>query len=296
MMKRIFLVIVCLMVFGCESEPPVPPPSSSVNQAVLVDATGLEVPLLPKPANIVSFAPSITQNIYSLNAGDKLIGVTKYCKIPKGQTKKRIGNLLTQDVEQIVLLKPDLVLASKEGNQSEFAIKLRKMGLRVFIISESKSLDDIHKNLRLLARILGKSKQADTVIENLKPRLAKIPHHIREAKKVFFQLSESLHTINKDTFVGEAISLAGGINIADGAVGRWPMLSIEKIIQEDPDLIIIATMGEITQQAKAYWKKFPDLKAVKNNKVIVVDADICCQPTPENFVKLAEIIKKNLYE
>lgn len=288
----LLLFIFSLLWGGCGEDETSPP----INQPTIIDATGKRVPLLPPPSKIVSFAPSITQNIYSLGEQDRLIGVTKYCQILPGETKQIIGNVINQNIEQIILLKPDLVLATKEVNKPETTNKLREYGFRAFVFSEVKSWADIQQEFLQLGTLLGKSNEAKQILAQQQQHLDTIRHSIPPHRpKVFVQQSEQLHTVTKDTFIDEAISQAGGSNIAHNALGRWPMLSIEEVINQDPDLIIIPTMGEITEQAKAMWQKFPALKAVKNNKIVVIDADICCQPTPENFVRLVEIIAEMLH-
>jgi iron complex transport system substrate-binding protein len=287
-MKSWTLIIACLLIIGCGKAP-----SPTQHSTTLTDATGEAVPLKPFPSRIVSFAPAITQNIYLLKEQVKLVGVTKYCKLPSGEDKPRIGDLLTQDVEQIILLKPDLVMASQEGNQPEFAYKLRKLGIRVFVLPEAKTWADIQNAFQQTGKLLGKQEETTVILSGLNRRLEAIRQKNavnNNPIKVFIQLSEELHTAAEDTFLDDAINQAGAINIAHNTLGRWPILSIEKVINENPDLIIISSMGEFTGQATAMWSKFPALTAVKNNKIKVIDADICCQPTPDNFVRLVEII------
>lgn len=288
-----YWLLFSLLLFGCEKEPSPP------HQTTIIDATGLAVPISPIPLRIISCAPSITRCIYSLKEQDRLVGVTKYCKLPSGESKQVIGSVLTQDIEQIILLKPDLVLATKDINQPAVVDKLRKLGIRVFVLGQANSWRDIKDSFIQIATLLGQVKKAEEIIANCESRLSDlaIRHSqstIRPPPKVFFQASEQLHTAAKDTYIDEAISYAGGINIAHNALGRWPMLSVEEVIQQDPDLIVITTMGDIEKQAEAAWQKFPSLKAVKHHKIAIIDADICCQPTPQNFIRLVEIISEKL--
>lgn len=287
------MIAISLCGCGDDSKPAVPAGRS------LTDSTGIAVPLEPLPLRIVSFAPYITQNIYLLGAGDKLVGVTKFCKLPEGETKQVIGDLLTQDIEQIIKLKPDLVLATKEGNKPDVVNRLRGLGIRVFVLSESNSWKDIRNGFIQTAELLGKTADAQKILAQLETRLSAVREKNPPAgslPKVFFQLSEQFHTAAKDTFADEVITQAGAINIAHNAIGRWPMLSVEEVLTQDPDLIIIPLMGNITEQAKAGWEKFPLLKAVKGNRILIADADLCCLPTPENFVGLAELISGILHK
>lgn len=289
MKKVITLSLVTLyLIIGCGKQP-----IASINSQTIVDSTGIAVSITPLPSRIISCAPVITQDIYLLNGQSKLIGVSKYCKLPAGDKKTIIGDLLSQDIEQIIQLKPDLVLASKEGNNPQPINRLRELGIRVFVLPEANSWTEIQKGFLQIATLFDKTKEAENILSRASGalrRVSKTQDAKHKTPKVFFQLSDQLHTMSKDTFIDEAITYAGGINIAHNALSRWPMFSIEQIIKEDPDLIIISTMGGIEEQAKANWQKFPELKAIKNNKISIIDADICCTPTPENFVKLVEMI------
>ncbi|MBI4834914.1 MAG: ABC transporter substrate-binding protein [Planctomycetes bacterium] len=279
---------------SCSREKPALPASGPT----ITDATGTAVPLNPPPTRIISLAPSITQNIYTLGAGDKLIGVTTYCKLPQGENKARIGNVWEQDIEKVLQLKPDLILATKEINQSEPVNKLRSYGLRVFAFPEVKTWEDIKNEFALTGKFLGKEEIVQQLLKEYELKLKSIEIQklstSSEQPTVFIQQSEQFHTVGKDTFIDAAINYAGTLNVAWNTIGRWPMLSIEEIIKQDPDLILISTMGEATAQALENWKRYPSLKAVKNNKIIVIDADICCQATPDSFIKLVEIISENI--
>jgi iron complex transport system substrate-binding protein len=284
------LLVTCYLLIGCGKEPSLP-----AGTQTLTDATGVKVPISPLPGRIISCAPSITQNIYLLRSNDFLVGVTKYCKLPEWDKKQVIGDLSSQNVEKILQLRPDLVLFIKEGNQPEFAGELRKLGIRVFVFPEANSWKDIKEAFLQMALLLGKTKDAEKLIKNYESELIKLKAKNQKSQpKIFVQLSEQYHTAGKDTFIDEAISQANCINIAHNALGRWPMLSIEQVIKEDPDLILITSMGEIEVQAKEAWNKFPALKAVKNNSIQITDADTCCSPTPDNFVKLVALIKYSL--
>ncbi|MBI5359290.1 MAG: ABC transporter substrate-binding protein [Planctomycetes bacterium] len=295
-MKSIFfLLMIAGSLCGCGSDSP---PAVTAGRS-LTDSTGTAFSLEPLPSRIISFAPYITQNIYLLGAGDKLVGVTKFCKLPAGEKKQVIGDLLTQDIERIIQLKPELVLATKEGNKPEVVNQLKGLGIRVFVLSEANSWKDIRSGFMQMAELLGKTADAQKILEQLEVRLSAVREKNALAgspSKVFFQLSEQFHTAAKDTFADEVITQAGAVNIAHNAVGRWPMLSAEEVIAQDPDLIIIPLMGNITEQAKAGWEKFPLLKAVKSNKIVIADADLCCLPTPENFVGLTELISEILHK
>jgi iron complex transport system substrate-binding protein len=277
------LAVVC----GC------PKPKQAATGPVIVDATGESVPLEPLPGRVVSFAPVITAEVCSLKMQDRLVGVTRFCKLPPGETKTVIGDLLNQDAEQVIRLSPDLILATKEGNVQDQVVKLRKLGLRVFVVGEANSWGDIKTGFSQIAKLLGRTPEADAMIAALQQRLDTVAIRVCTLRQVFVQLSDQYHTVGEGTFVDDAIRQAGGVNIARKAIGRWPMLSVEEIIRQDPDLIVTLA-GDLMPSPTETWRKYPQLKAVKNGRVIVVDGDMCCQPTPENFVRLVETISENL--
>lgn len=287
-----------LLVLSCSPQSP-----ESVNPAnTLLDATGTAITLNATPERIISLAPSLTENVYLSGCGDKLVGVTVYCEYPEAaQTKGKIGTLLEPDIERIIALKPDLVLATKEGNKPEIVKSLRNLGIRVFVFSEINSCTDIKNGFRQLARLLDKTREAEVVLNNVEEKINQVRSRVSRLtpKRVFIQLSaQPLMTAGPDTFIDEIINLAGGLNIAHSAKMRYPIYSLEEIVRQNPEVIIITDMGDIALQAKKEWAKLPELSAVKEDRIIILDKQAThylCAPSPTGFAQAVERMAQYLH-
>jgi len=252
-----------------------------------------------KPEKIISLAPSITEEIYLLGAQDLLVGVTSYCKYPpEAQRKEIIGTVLEPNIEKIISLKPDLILATKEGNRQEPIKKLRDLGMQVVVFDGAENFADICHNFLKLGKLLGYGDSAEKIIEDIKQRVERIRRDSikNDRKKIFWQMgAKPIIGVSSHTYTNDIINFAGGINIFADMPVRYPKLNIEEIIRRNPDIIIVVTMGEITDTELRMWRRFPEINAVRNNRIYVYDMHFACTPTPNNFIvaleKTAELIK-----
>ncbi len=292
-----FLSIIVLSLIGCpqgnEKNAPVQKADLSVN--VITDATGISFTLPITSQRIISLAPAITENIKILNAHNRIVGRTDFCKL-EGKVVS-IGNLLEPSIEKMVELKPDLVLASKDGNRPQIVEKLRSLGITVFVFGETNSWKDIESNFRLCGKLLDKADEAEGILKPIKAELLPVSSVASALPKVFVQLNVTpLMTAGRNTFINDIMNYAGGRNVAADSILPWPTLSIEEIILRNPHIIIISDMGQITAQAKQMWQqeRFAGVSAVKNKKVYVMNADLICQPTPVNFIKAVRQMREYL--
>lgn len=286
------LGLACLLLAGCppqkEGAPSVsvPAPAQKTDTVInaITDATGISFPLPVASQRIISLAPAVTENLKILDAQGRIVGRTDFCKL-EGQVAS-IGNILEPSIEKMVELKPDLVLASKDGNRPQIVEKLRSLNIRVFVFGETNSWKDMESNFRLYGKLLDKINEAEEMLKPINNELPSIYNGY--TSKVFVQLNVTpLMTAGRNTFINDMINYAGGRNVAADSILPWPTLSIEEVIIRNPDVIIISDMGQITEQAKQMWaeERFAGVSAVKNKKIYVMDSDSLCQPTPINFIK-----------
>ncbi|MDI6703663.1 MAG: cobalamin-binding protein [bacterium] len=244
------------------------------------------------PKRIVSLAPSITESLYLLGVEDRVVGVTVYCKYPEqAKMKDKVGTLLTPNLERIYSLRPDLVLATREGNREKTIKRLRDLGLKVFVFDERRDFRDICNQFLILGKMVGKRKEAMSIVNEAKKRFLKIKRkaiHFPKVK-VFWEIgARPLVTVAKGTFSDQIIRTAGGVNIAHRSQVRYPRYSLEEVIRKDPDVIILVEMGDITSEEIKSWQRFKDLSAVKNRRIYTIEAHSVCSPTPITFVKGVE--------
>ncbi|MCJ7686634.1 MAG: ABC transporter substrate-binding protein [Desulfobacteraceae bacterium] len=249
----------------------------------------------PAPERIISLGQTITERIYLLGADRNLIADTVYCVQPEdAKYKEKVGTLLQANLEKIVALKPDLVIASNLARPKQLR-KLKDLGIRVVQFSYPKNFSEMCRQFLDLGELLGKEEKAKEIIDNTKKEVAAIRMKTRNLpkKRVFIQLGiKPLHAVTRESFLNDYIEFAGGENIAlnegRGAYSR------EKVLRENPEVIIISTMGssegETGKKEKESWMKYGSIAAVKNQNIYIVNPDKICSPTPITFVEaLTEI-------
>jgi iron complex transport system substrate-binding protein len=250
------------------------------------------------PQRIVSLAPSITESLYSLGVEDKIVGVTTYCPSYLGNEKEKIGTLLEPNLEKIVSLSPDLVLATAQGNRAQTIAKLRSLRLKVFVLKESKNFSEICQNFLKLAKLVGKTEEAEKIITEVKGKISLIKKRLKGEPRVrvFWEVGSSpLVTIGKQSFVNELIDFAGGANIFTDLQAPYSIVSKEEVVRRNPEVIILVTMGYVTTKEARFWSKFNIVKAVKNKRIYVIDAYKVSQPTPWTFVTGLEELTWSLH-
>ena len=241
---------------------------------------------------IISLAPSLTMDVYYLDSKDKLVGCTSYCEIAKPDKKEIIGTALTVNIEKILSLKPDLVIAATI-TKPDIIEKLRNLGIKVEVFESPKSFDQICSQFLKLGMLIGKEGKAKAVIAESKVTVEKIKaqHQGKPSQKVFFQIgAKPLFTVLTNTFMNDYITFCGGTNRASdlksGTIGR------ETVLNRDPDVIIIVTMGIVGNEEKSLWEKYPSMSAATKKKIFIIDSNLACTPTPVSFVQTLETVNK----
>jgi iron complex transport system substrate-binding protein len=271
------LVVVSVWVFTkpAGDKQQAPPPTISV-----VDGLGRIVSLPEIPENIVSLAPSITEILFALGLGDKVVGTTTYCDYPpEALAVENVGGFAAVDVEKVVGLNPDLVLATG-GVQEKFIERLEDLNVTVIALDPD-DVGDVLQAINLVGRSTGAENAANELIENMYGKISEIASRVENASrpKVFWVVwYPPLYTAGKGTFVSELIAKAGGVNLGDSGAD-WFVYSAETLVQEDPDVIIVGAHGltPADMESLAGWH---DLKAVRENKVYIIDPDISSRPGP----------------
>jgi iron complex transport system substrate-binding protein len=261
---------------------------------MVTDETGRVVNIPDKPQRIVSLAPGITETLYELGLEKRIVGVTGYCDWPvSARSKPQIGGFTNPSVEKIVSLKPDLIIATIDGNRKDTVMKLERIGLPVYVIDPS-DMPKILQGIIHIGDITGQKSSAAALVEKLKARLNNITAQIGGKKKprVFIQIGlEPLITAGGKTLIHEIISSAGGVNIAGDATARYPRYSAEGIVAASPEIVLFAPMAHDKEfrAVKKFWRKFPQVPAMKNNRIYPVDTDIIGRASPRVFDAMEEM-------
>ena len=250
------------------------------------------------PQRIISLGPVITKTVYLLGAGDRLLADTTYCDDLPTAPKEKIGSLIQVNVEKIISMKPDLVLASQFTKEKQIRV-LKQFDIPVVQFKNPRTFEGICVNTRRLGELLGAADKAEAIIAQARAEVADIQKLIAPLppKKVFIQIGiKPLHTANEETFVNEFIRFSGGINIA--AHENSGVYSREKVVKENPDVILISTMGSSKPagiKEKQQWMTFGTMAAVQHNAIHLLDSEIICSPTPLIFARGVKEITRLLH-
>lgn len=243
---------------------------------------------------VVSLAPSITKNIYYLHAQANLVGCTNYCNIAVKDHKTVVASPMTINIEKVIALKPDLVLATSITPAESIEI-LRKFNIRVVVFASPKSFKAINTQFIQIGKLLGKEKNAIKIASSIQKEINQLKEKRKNAsaKKIFIQIgADPLFAVIPNSFMHDYILFSNAQNIAQhltkGSVSR------EAIIAQNPDYIFIVTMGIIGNEEKKVWQSFKNLNAVKHNKIFIIDSDLACTPTPQTFLATLKIISNYL--
>ncbi len=235
---------------------------------------------------IISLAPSITENIYLLGAENKLVGCTSYCNIAISDGVEQVGSTVNVNIEKVFALQPDLVLTMLMTKPQDVET-MRKLGIRVEVISTPKSFDEICEQTIFIGELIGEREQAKGVILKTKQAvdsLRQIFSGQTVQPKIFFQLGANpVFSVLDNTFMNDYILFCNGENIASGLTKGT--VTRESVLAKNPDVIFIATMGGFGKKEQKIWQSYPSMKAVENDKVFLIDSETACSPTPVNFAK-----------
>ena len=266
---------------------------------------GREVTINEIPQRIVSHVPSITEMLFALGVGERVVGVSDYCDYPEeAKSKPSVGNYFNPSIENIVALDPDLVLTD---GHSEGIIQLDSLGITYMVI-DPKDIDGIFKDLELLGKVTGTEGEAEKLIEDMQDSIAHVLALVEGAPrlKVLFIIDATdltfPWTAGPGSFIDSLITMAGGENIAAQAQGAWVQLSIEEIVNADPEIIILpakhgtAFTSPETLMGHPAWQ---GITAVKEDRIFIIDDDLVSRSGPrivQGLEELARIIHPELFE
>jgi iron complex transport system substrate-binding protein len=226
------------------------------------------------PNRIISLAPNITEILFAIGLGDRVVGVTSFCDYPEEARKKpKIGGMSNPSLETVVSLKPDIVVMTTDGNQKEFEERLRSLNIKTYVF-KVRRLSELPQGIRDMGLALGVEEKANALATEIETTVNKLYNSSPPAKKnkvLFIIWPEPLIVAGRGTAIDDAITLLGGENIASKAKIPYPKYSIEEIIHQAPDLIFIgkghANMEEVS---KGLLRRIAHVPAVKNRAVFYI--------------------------
>jgi iron complex transport system substrate-binding protein len=262
----------------------------------IVDDAGRSVALPRLAQRIISLAPSVTELLFALEAGDAVVAVTQACDYPPAAlTKPRLG-FASSAVEQMILLRPDLVVGVV-GMVKPVTIETLARAHIPLLLLEAKTLSDLYRHIRWLGQATGRLADADRLITHLEARREALAARLKgvEPVSVLYVINDHpLVTIGSSTFIYHLIELAGGRNITASAIGAYPQLSLEAVLMANPEVILFPSSGAtmVSDSQRRFWGRWPTVRAVQQGRLAVVNSDLMDRPGPRLFEaawRLAEL-------
>jgi len=300
---------------------PVPPTATSLPTSVptstpeptsapltFTDGLGRTVTLTAPAQRIVSIAPSNTEIVFAIGAGAQLVGRDELSNYPaEAQAVPSIGSTYPHvNAEKVVALHPDLVLAASVTDKADVAA-LEKLGLTVYTFGLPLTMEDIFASIQTVGQLTGNTAQAEKVVTGLQTRLEALKAKVTQAPqpKVFYEIDDTdpnkPWTAGPKSFTHVLLTLAGAQNIGATGTGDYFQMSLEEIVNQDPEIIIYSHAsysGRTPEQilARTGWGT---ITAIKNRAVYSIDSDIVDRPGPrimDGLETLAKLIHPDLFK
>lgn len=284
----VFIVLLSSSVFADESE----------RRIIVTDDDGIQHTFNKPVQRIVSLMPHATELLFEVGAGDKVVGAVQYSDYPEAAKNiPRVGGYSALNIEAIVALQPDLLIAWPEGNRNRELDRLRALGLPI-LVSNPREFSDIENALLVYGKITGNDVKAKKARLAFQKKLNSLRNKYSQQEKVsvFYQVwNAPLMTQNGNTFISRAIEVCGGVNIFSDLPMTNPQVSIESILVQDPQVIVASGMGQSRPEWLDDWRQYHTLQAVKKNQLFHILPELFQRPTSRFLIgtqQLCEAMQK----
>ena len=278
---------------------PLSPGPRQAQPRLIKDDLGHPWRLGPPPDRIVSLAPNITEILFALGCGDRVVGVTRYCDYPEEAARiEKVGGLVDPSIERVGALRPDLVLAFR-GNPVRLLEKMRNVGLPVFSLEPGLTLESLLAAITKVGLVTGREEAARALTADLGARIVAIEASVADAAekpKVFLKLQgQGLWTCGRESYLDALIARAGAVNVAGGIAKKWALLGREELLRRDPDAILILARTRKDFDATADWfRSEPHLNrlaAVAAGRIAMLDENKASRFGPRLIETYREIVR-----
>jgi len=275
------------------------PAAGGGQERTVRDDAGQVFTLAEPPRRIVSLAPNITEILFALGLGDRVVGVTRYCDYPAAaRDKDKVGGLTDPGVERIGALKPDLVIAFR-GNPWDVIQKLRALRLKVFVLDIGQDLEAVPKTIEKIGRITQRDGEARALIRTLESRFQKVTAALSAVTvkpRVFLNLHGlNLATCGGPSYLNALLERAKSVNIAGRAAKAWLEYSREQFIKDDPEIIVVlAVSAEAFEKARDWFRTqagFETVAAVRAGRIYFLDENAASRFGPRLYDAFAELAR-----
>lgn len=246
------------------------------------------------PARIVSLAPSVTETLFALGAGARVVAVSDFCDYPREATRlPRVGSFNAPNVEAVLAQRPDVVIGLPSPGNHENVLTMRRLGVRVEIVDPER-LADLPAATRKIAVIAGVPEAGERLVATMAREMDAVRAKVAGAPKpraLMLVGQDPLIAVGPESFLGEMLVEAGAVNVAP-AGEAWPRLNVEVAIAADPEVIVDCSMGtEAGTATLEYWTRFASIRAVKDRRVYPFRSFEALRPGPRLARALEELAR-----
>jgi iron complex transport system substrate-binding protein len=261
----------------------------------VVDDDGNKVTLSRPAQRIVAMAPHVTELLFAAGGGAKIVGAVSYSDYPEAAKRiPQIGSNRQIDMERVIAMKPDLIVVWMHGSSERQVEELRTLGIPMFH-SEPKKLDDIAASLQKMGKLMGTEAVAEPAAARLRQELATLTTRYanRPPVRMFYQVwDKPLYTLNGAHIVSDAIRVCNGVNIFAPLKVTAPIVSVEAVLQEDPEAIFSTGEGSQNDGGVNLWKPFTNMTAVKRANLFRLDGNLLNRAGPRMIAGTAALCEK----
>ena len=261
------------------------------------DALGREITVPTAPKRLIALAPNLTEILYALGLGERVVGVTNHCNYPpEVGHKPKVGSYINLNVERIISLAPDLVIGTVDGNERNVLDLLQQARIKVFFVNP-RNVRQAIGTISTLGLVCGFPEKARSLSDQLTARVDRILDAVagREKPLVFLQINiQPIMSVSKHTVHHDLIRLAGGENMTAEEPVTYPRIGLEEVLRRKPAVILISSMereGRF-EKARQDWLQWTSIPAVQDRRVHLIDSDLIDRPSPrivdglENMARL----------
>jgi iron complex transport system substrate-binding protein len=284
-------VVVCLaLLAGCT------PRGTANNGATreITDDAGRRVSMPATVDRVVSLAPNLTEIVFAVGAGNKLVGRTSYCDYPaEAKAVAEVGDTLHPSIERIIALKPQVVLVSTASQLEVFTQQLQSQNIAVYV-TDPHDLEGVFLSIAKIGEIVGTKDQANLLVQKLRDRTTAVAGAVKQKQpvRVFYQVSgEPLYTAGHDSFVTDLMRRAGGASVTADVPGAWPKYSNESALAARPEAIILPTGGSMGAANATVAEALRQSPAVQQGRVYKINDDHLARPGPRSVDGLEEMAR-----
>ena len=267
---------------------------ANIAPRTFVDDLDRKLYLAKPPKRIVSLAPSITEILFAIGAENELVGVTDFCNYPPAALEKPKVGYSRPNLEVLVALEPQLVLAPPSFLRADLLAKLEQLKIPTFVM-ESKTVEGIFGHIQMVGRMVGRASEANAYTAVMRKEIADLTKQVEGHPRptlLYVLNSEPLITVGPGSFIHHLIELAGGRNAAGRANAPYPRLTMEEVLTQNPDILLFP-IGEyegIPQAEQDRWKRWDSLRAVQEGKILQIQSDLLNRPGPRVIKGLRQLV------